>query len=314
MSQTSSPEIAGSTYNHPPLPASIEAGAQYRVIRREGNVTPFDPGKITVAMAKAFLAVEGQDAKDSARIHEITGNLTIDVVNALTRRANENAPFHIEDIQDQVELALMRGGHHKVARAYVLYREEHNREHAAALEAKAAQAAAKPVVNVTMPDGAVQPLDEGRLSAVVAEAVEGLTDVDGGRILTEIDRNLYDGITESELELAAVLAARSLVEQEPDYSRATARLLLDKLRREALSHVFGELRQCTQAQMADTYPAYFRAYLNENFVALQEEGGFTAAEIVTLVANGFEAAWLPDARKSEYRDLLDKAAAGSVDA
>ena len=61
-------------------------------------------------------------------------------------------------------------------------------------------------------------------------------------------------------------------------------------------------------------PAYFRAYLNENFVALQEEGGFTAAEIVTLVANGFEAAWLPDARKSEYRDLLDKAAAGSVDA
>ncbi|MCZ4291610.1 ribonucleoside-diphosphate reductase subunit alpha [Hoeflea alexandrii] len=243
-----------------PLPASTEAGAAYRVIRREGNVTPFDPGKINVAMGKAFLAVEGQDAKTSTRIHEITEDLTIEVVGALTRRATEGVAFHIEDIQDQVELALMRGGHHKVARAYVLYREQHSQERAAALEAQSAKAA-KLAINVTMPDGKRQPLDEGRLAAVVAEAVDGLTDLDGGKILMEIHRSLYDGITEGELELAAVLAARSLVEQEPDYSRATARLLLDKLRREALSHVFGEPRQCTQSEMTETYPAYFRAYL-----------------------------------------------------
>lgn len=110
--------------DEPRLPA--EPG--YRVIRRNGAVTPFDATKITVALTKAFLAVEGSTAAGSRRVHDLVEELTEQVVSALTRRVGEGRTFHIEDVQDQVELALMRGEHHKVARAYVLYREERARD------------------------------------------------------------------------------------------------------------------------------------------------------------------------------------------
>ena len=95
-----------------------------QVIRRNGTVSKFDASKISVAMTKAFLAVEGHTAAASRRVHEVVEQLTAEVVGALSRRMSEGRTFHIEDVQDQVELALMRSEHHKVARAYVLYREE----------------------------------------------------------------------------------------------------------------------------------------------------------------------------------------------
>jgi len=103
----------------------------YQVIRRNGAVTPFDAAKITIAVTKAFLAVEGGRAAASRRVHEVVEELTGQVVAALKRRGDTGRTFHIEEIQDQVELALMRGEHHKVARAYVLYREERAKQRAA---------------------------------------------------------------------------------------------------------------------------------------------------------------------------------------
>lgn len=102
----------------------IPAEPAYRVIRRNRAVTPFDATKITVALTKAFLAVEGSTAANSRRVHDVVSGLTEQVVAGLTKRADAGRTFHIEEVQDQVELALMRGGHHRVARAYVLYREE----------------------------------------------------------------------------------------------------------------------------------------------------------------------------------------------
>ena len=98
------------------------------MIRRNGSIAAFDIDKISVAMTKAFLAVEGNQAAASSRIHETVSDLSNDVFNALTRNIPDGGTFHIEDIQDQVELALMRGGHQKVARSYVLYREQRNAE------------------------------------------------------------------------------------------------------------------------------------------------------------------------------------------
>ncbi len=122
---------------------SIASGTpSYQVIRRNGAVTSFDASKIAVAMTKAFLAVEGNTAAGSRRVHDIVSDLTDQVVTNLARRADAGRTFHIEDVQDQVELALMRGEHHKVARAYVLYREERTRERAK--EAEAAAVAAPP--------------------------------------------------------------------------------------------------------------------------------------------------------------------------
>ena len=227
----------------------------YRIIRRNGAVTPFDPSKITVALTKAFLAVEGSTAAGSRRVHDIVSDLTEQVVSALMRRAGEGRLFHIEDVQDQVELALMRGEHHKIARAYVLYREERACARTAA-KASSTETAA-PTLNVRAEDGTLSPLDQARLAAVVSEACEGLEAVSADTILTETQRNLYDGVSLDELSLAPILAARTLVEQEPNYAFVSARLLLDRLRREALTLVSGQAEQATQGEMAGRYASYF---------------------------------------------------------
>ncbi|MBN8995190.1 MAG: ribonucleoside-diphosphate reductase subunit alpha [Rhizobiales bacterium] len=249
-----------------PLPllsaiASIDKPTEpeFRVIRRNGSVTAFDASKIAVALTKAFLAVEGSGAAASRRIHEAVEALTAQVVNGLTRRPDASRLFHIEDIQDQVELALMRGEHHKVARAYVLYREERARERAAVKQAPIAPAA--PTLRMRRADGSLVPVDASRLARIVEEACAGLDGTAAEPILAEATRNLYDGISLDELALAPILAARTLVETEPNYAFVSARLLLDKLRREALTFVAGRPDQATQAEMASRYADYFPAFV-----------------------------------------------------
>ncbi|MGD9738153.1 MAG: ribonucleoside-diphosphate reductase subunit alpha [Bauldia sp.] len=241
----------------PPTVAPV-ATPDHQVIRRNGTVTPFDASKITVALTKAFLAVEGNAASDSRRIHETVDDLTGEVVAALTRRPELGRTFHIETIQDQVELALMRGGHHKVARAYVLYREERARARAAET---LRVVATEPAVRVRLSDGTLAPLDAARLERIIIEACAGLEGTAADTILGETLRNLYDGIAPDELSLAPILAARTLVETEPNYAQVSARLLLDRLRREALTYLAGRPDQSTQEEMAGRYADYFAGFV-----------------------------------------------------
>ncbi|OLF06939.1 ribonucleoside-diphosphate reductase subunit alpha [Actinophytocola xinjiangensis] len=226
-----------------PIVATVDShaptGTALRVVRRDGTVSPFDLDKISVALSKAFLAVEGAGAATSARRHHVVGELTAQVESSLRRHARADV-VHIEHVQDLVELALMRGGHHKVARAYVLYREERARARAVPAE---------------------QPAEPGwtRVERLVADAVEGVADVSAERVLAEARRNVYPGITDEELATALVMSARTLVEQEPNYSTVTARLLLDKLRGEALSHLSAGHHQARRSEL--DYPRYFRDYL-----------------------------------------------------
>ncbi|HEY2202957.1 MAG TPA: ATP cone domain-containing protein [Pseudonocardia sp.] len=118
------------------------------VIRRTGEVTPFDSTKISVALTKAFLDVEGTEAAGSSRVRSLVVELTGSVEQALRRYAEPDRLVHLEEIQDQVELALMRGGHHAVARSYVLYREEHARARADAAPG-GATGAGTPVANMS---------------------------------------------------------------------------------------------------------------------------------------------------------------------
>jgi ribonucleoside-diphosphate reductase alpha chain len=248
--------------SHPQPLARVSSEPAMQIIRRNGMVTPFDSAKIAVAMTKAFLAVEGASAVTSRRVHESVEQLTADVVAALMRRAGEGRTFHIEDIQDQVELALMRSENHKVARAYVLYREERARQRAA----QPAPAAAADL-HVTLPDGTRVGLDTRRLGLIIDEACAGLDGVSAEPVLAETTRNLYDGISRDELALASIMAARTLVEQEPNYAYVSARLLLDKLRGEVLSHVQGAVTSASQADMATRYAEYFPAYVKAGIAA-----------------------------------------------
>jgi ribonucleoside-diphosphate reductase alpha chain len=244
-----------------------EQGLPMQVIRRNGTVSKFDASKISVAMTKAFLAVEGHTAAASRRVHEVVETLTAEVVGALARRMSEGRTFHIEDVQDQVELALMRSEHHKVARAYVLYRDERTRQRAEQEAAKSARQPAGPLLHVTLANGAKVPLDTARLALIVTEACAGLDGADAAPVIAETQRNIYDGIGEGELALASVMAARTLVEQEPNYAYVSARLLLDKLRTEVLSYVDGVPTNASQADMASRYAEYFPAYIKTGIKA-----------------------------------------------
>ncbi|HEY9870355.1 MAG TPA: ribonucleoside-diphosphate reductase subunit alpha [Candidatus Obscuribacterales bacterium] len=233
------------------LPAEPDASA-YKVIRRDGSVVSFDQNKIALAMTKAFIACEGGGTQ-SSRIRDAVQKLTAQVVQALVRRLPLGASVHIEDIQDQVELALMRAGEHEAARRYVLYREARAAERAKGGGQKAESAA----IQVVKADGRAEPLDTGRLSAVIEEACAGMGDgVSAGAIYDTTISGLYNGITEEEVFRAAILAARTLIERDPDYSFVAARLLLDHIRHEVL----GE--SVTHAQMVHRYAEYFPDYIN----------------------------------------------------
>lgn len=249
--------------NYPHATSNIDliatAPGQMRVIRRNGKITFYDSNKIAVAMTKAFLAVEGNHAAASSRVHETVVQLTQQITETFQRRVNETGTIHIEDIQDQVELTLMRAGEHKVARAYVLYREERR----LARDAKNTDAAEEneSTLKVMWPDGSLKPLNEKRLRKIIAEACANLTGTDQEKLLEETKRNLFDGVPLHEISKAVVMVARTLIEQEPNYTYASARLLLDELRTEALSFL-GLGQSATFSEMQKLYPAYFNTYIH----------------------------------------------------
>ena len=249
------------------VPGSPEPGLTgemplLQVIRRDGTATVFDQTRIHVALTKAFLAVEGEQAASSSRVRAVVDELAASVRDSLTRGGTTDRAIHIEDIQDQVELALMRAGHHKVARSYVLYREAHQAERdAGPATPTAAPDHAGQRIGVVGVDGSVLPLDRDRLMHAIGEACAGLADVDASAIADETLRTVYDGITVDELATAQILASRALVELEPNYTYVTARLLLDKLRREALTFTYGVPTERTQAEMTSGYAEYFPAYV-----------------------------------------------------
>jgi ribonucleoside-diphosphate reductase alpha chain len=208
-------------------------------------------------MTKAFLAVEGSSAATSARVRHIVDNLCASVVESLTRRADAQRALHIEDIQDQVELALMRGGHHKVARAYVLYREA--RATARRNDEGRTEVRTPRVLDA---DGELQPANLARLGLIIEEACTGLDGLSAAMLLAETVRNLYDGMSADEFALAPIMTARTMVEIEPNYSFASARLLLDRMRREALSAIYETPTDAIHDEMTARYGDYFTRYIH----------------------------------------------------
>ena len=254
-----SPSVAGANVAEVSA-VSQSAYPEYRIIRRNGAVVGFDPGKISVAMTKAFLAIEGGQGAASARIRELVAGLTEGVVAALARRQPGGGTFHIEDIQDQVELALMRSGEHEVARAYVLYREQRTKARTQE-QAKQKDKAAAPELHV-IENGVRRPINLAGLKNLLKACCEGLGDaVDPGIIFNETLKNLYDGVPIEEIRKSAILSARALIEKDPAYSFVTARLLLNTIRIEIL----GE--EVPQAQMGKRYAEYFPEFIKRGIAA-----------------------------------------------
>ena len=250
-------ESAGSI---PSEDLNITAPGKLRVIKRNGKVVSFEEDKIKIAVTKAFLANESGNAAASERIHRKVEDITKDVQDIFKRRMPSGGTLHIEEIQDQVELQLMRSEEYVVARKYILYREERASERT---KDKSQQTTVEaPAISVTKKDGTKVPLDINRLASVVNHACEGLEDVSADSILTESIKNLYDGVSISDMKSALVMSARTKVEIEPNYSFVTARILLDELRSEALTFL-GVAEESSHPEMKENYPKAFKAYIDK---------------------------------------------------
>ena len=259
-STVAAPAAAQETPNGTRLAAT--APGQLRVIKRNGTVVPFEDSKISVAITKAFLAVEGGTAAASSRIHETVAKLTEQVIATFERRMPSGGTIHIEDIQDQVELALMRAGEHKIARDYVIYREGRAQERKAKESLSPEAQAAASGINVVDGDGNRTPLDIERIRTIVAEACADLEDVSEAAIIDEALRNLYDGVSREEVNTSLVITARTMIEQDPNYGYVAARLLLDDLRGEALTFL-GVAESATQNEMNTHYASALKAFITQ---------------------------------------------------
>jgi ribonucleoside-diphosphate reductase alpha chain len=235
---------------------SLQALAHYQIIRRNGAVVPFEPNKIAVALMKAFLAVHGTQGAASASVREVVEELTQNVVRALVRSRPGGGTFHIEDVQDQVELGLMRSSNHEVARAYVLYRERRTQERTQHQQ-EAAPQPSSPSLHV-IDGGQRVALDLDYLKSLMVNACAGLgQDVKPEPIVAETMRNLYDGVPMEEVYKASILASRTLIEKDPDYTYVTARLLMHTIAKEILG------KEVPQSQMGEAYINYFPQFIKK---------------------------------------------------
>ena len=241
-------------------PPVIRPG-QMRVIKRNGSVVSYDEEKISIAITKAFLAVEGGAAAASTRIHKKVNELANAVTKTLFRRSPTGGTVHIEEIQDQVELELMRSEERTVARSYVLYREERTKKRSKEAGEEESENE-KQDLKIILDDGSESSLDSLRLNTIVGEACSGLHDVSVEEIIEETKKNLYDGVSISDVRSSLVMTARSLIEKEPNYSFVTASILLDNLRSEALSFL-GIKQEATQAEMAKLYPEVLETFIKQ---------------------------------------------------
>ena len=239
---------------------NAESVSEYYVIRRNGKRTPFDKNKISIALTKAFLAVEGAQAEGSNRIHQAVESLSDQVMAALIRHLPVDGVMHIEHIQDQVELALMRNGDHQVARAYVLYRAEQAKKREAA-SSKTQTKKNNETRQIIQPDGSKQTFDLDKAQASLLAATVDIKDVHVEPILKQVVSNIYDGMSLNDLNQVMVLAARGLIDQEPNYSQVAARLLLNNLEIEALSFVYGSATTRAGKARSNLYQEYFPQYI-----------------------------------------------------
>ena len=236
------------------------APGKLRVIKRNGKVVAFEDDKIKVAITKAFLATESGNAAASERIHKKVNQLTENVVEVFQRRMPSGGTLHIEEIQDQVELQLMRSEELDVAKSYILYRAERTQERKK--EKLEIELPDTPSINITKSDGTVVPLDVEKVAGLISDACKNLDEVSINEVLDEALKNLYDGVSIADMRTSLVMSARTKVEKEPNYSYVTARILMDQIRSEALNFL-NIAEESTYQEMEKYYPEAFKAYIDK---------------------------------------------------
>ena len=217
------------------LPDASTETERFLVRKRDGHLETFNEARIQLALESAFKDELGV-SKDGALPRDVQASVAF-LANAVAQKALQLAAdgkeLEVELIQDLVENELMRSGQHAVARSYILYREE--RKKARILRGPQEVESDGPSLNMTLPDGSVEPLDVQHVRRKLIRACAGLEDrTDWRELAEETLQNLYDGVHCDEIDKAMIFAAKARVEREPVYSYVAARLLLNVIYREVL--------------------------------------------------------------------------------
>lgn len=231
----------------------------YTTTKRDGKLVAFKPEKITAAIAKAFMAHNHGILTPELleRAHQISDN----VVNEVRSLWPNGKSIHIEELQDLVEKNLMNAGYHDVARRYIVYREERSKarrikkfEDTTSIDENLAW-----VNNLKCKttDQKEKNLNLKEILFQIETCCQGLDNVSSEKILRECVKNFYNGIAETEINMACILAARAMIEQDPNYAFVAARLLLLKEYAEALGTPASFERIKTE------YAPYFARYIRK---------------------------------------------------
>ena len=228
------------------------------VIRRDGSITPFKSNNISSAIKKAFLAQtkinnnKEKDLEQKDSVHKTVDKLTQKVVSALTRRIADGDMIHIEDIQDQVELGLMRDEHHKVARAYVLYREQRAAQRYHAKKLKEQVGGKVSSMMVAKRDGSKEPVSLEKITNRISVLSTGLL-IDPIIVAQKAIPGLYNEITSTEIDNYLAETSASLTVEHPDYSNLAARIKVNALHKETPGFVIATKNLFNDGLLTDEY-------------------------------------------------------------
>jgi ribonucleoside-diphosphate reductase alpha chain len=228
----------------------------YKTVKRDGKVVSFKPEKITIAIVKAFRAASSKAELTESELGQAR-KLSEKVVSEIRSLWPQGASVHIEEIQDIVEKTLMTSGYYDVAKRFIVYRESRRRQRQASVSSQEVSLDWAKKILIKLSDGRSRPLDLEELRFQIQSSCEGLGEVSAEKILKESLKNYYNDITEKQMALSNIMAARSFIELEPNYSFVAARLLLLECYREA----FGE--QVSFDQVQAEYPGYLAHYVKK---------------------------------------------------
>ena len=205
---------------HPENSAGL---AQIRLIRRSGQVVPWNSAKIEVAVRKAFLSLR----LDSEAAVEISNNVTQRAI------ATGQAFINIEDVQDIVQEELMRKGYFKVAESYILYRARRRIDR----EVGGGQEEVKQdsMIVVKKRDGSSFFWDGIDLKKRISFASIGLDLCINTEEIEEcLRRSVFSEISEEDLRKTIILNSKTLIEKDGDFAKFSARILLSYMYEESL--------------------------------------------------------------------------------
>jgi ribonucleoside-diphosphate reductase alpha chain len=226
-----------------------------KVVREDGVIVRFNIMKIASSIEDAFRRNRNLDGPATADIIESVNILTQKVVARASALVKAGHPLHVHLIQDEIEQQLMREGYFNVAKDFILNRAQLSPSSSEQLSLPLEEKEVR-LFHIIDAGGTAGTITETQLRSRFTYACRGLEDLTKSEELLENSvTNFYEGIKETEVDQAVLMAARAKIEFEPAYAKVAGRLLLDILYRETMGI------SAFDPSLDTAHRDYFKSYL-----------------------------------------------------